>query len=117
VSDGEVKRSLKAIKETTMKKIMHTLAAAMFATALALPALSADDNIVQGEVRKIDEAAGKVTLKHGPIRNLGMDQGMTMTFRVKDPGMLKEVKVGDKVEFEAENTGSGYAVTKILKGK
>jgi len=67
--------------------------------------------------RKIDEAAGKITLKHGPIKNLGMDQGMTMTFRVKDPAMLKEVKVGDKVEFEAENTGSGYAVTKILKGK
>jgi Cu(I)/Ag(I) efflux system protein CusF len=100
-----------------MKKITHTLAAAAFATALALPALSADGAAVEGEVRKIDEAAGKITLKHGPIKNLGMDQGMTMTFRVKDPAMLKEVKVGDKVEFEAENTGSGYAVTKILKGK
>ena len=70
---------------------------------------------VQGEVRKIDEAAGKVTLKHGPIKSLGMDVGMTMTFRVKDPAMLKEVQVGDKVEFEAEQAASGYTVTKMQK--
>ena len=100
-----------------MKKPVHTIAAAMVTAILSLSAASAQGNAVQGEVRKIDEAAGKVTLKHGPIKNLGMDQGMTMTFRVKDPAMLKEVKVGDKVEFEAENTGSGYAVTKILKVK
>ena len=100
-----------------MKKPVHTLAAAIFAAILSPSAATAQGNAVQGEVRKIDEAAGKITLKHGPIKNLGMDQGMTMTFRVKDPAMLKEVKVGDKVEFEAENTGSGYAVTKILKVK
>jgi Cu/Ag efflux protein CusF len=89
-----------------MKKPAHTLAAAMFAATLSLSAASAQGNAVQGEVRKIDEAAGKITLKHGPIRNLGMDQGMTMAFRVKDPAMLKEVKVGDKVEFEAEQAAS-----------
>ena len=99
-----------------MKKIIHTLAAAMFTATLAMPALSADGDAVQGEVRKIDEAAGKITLKHGPITSLGMDVGMTMTFRVKDPAMLKDVKIGDKVEFEAENTGSGFAVTKMQKG-
>ena len=82
---------------------------------LSLSAASAQDNAVQGEVRKIDEAAGKVTLKHGPIKNLGMDVGMTMTFRVTDPAMLKQVKVGDKVEFEAEQAASGYTVTKMQK--
>jgi Cu/Ag efflux protein CusF len=85
-----------------MKKPVHTLAAAMFTVILSLSAATAQGNAVQGEVRKIDEAAGKVTLKHGPIKNLGMDVGMTMTFRVKDPAMLREVQVGDKVEFEAE---------------
>jgi len=98
-----------------MKKPVHTLAAAMVTAILSLSAATAQGNAVQGEVRKIDEAAGKITLKHGPIRNLGMDQGMTMAFRVKDPAMLKEVKVGDKVEFEAEQGASGYTVTKMQK--
>ena len=94
-----------------MKKPVHTLAAAMFTAILSLSAATAQGNAVQGEVRKIDEAAGKVTLKHGPIKNLGM----TMTFRVKDPAMLREVQVGDKVEFEAEQAASGYTVTKMQK--
>ena len=98
-----------------MKKTVHTLAAAMFTAILSLSAACAQGDAVQGEVRKIDETAGKITLKHGPIRNLGMDQGMTMAFRVKDPAMLKEVKVGDKVEFEAEQGASGYTVTKLQK--
>ncbi len=98
-----------------MKKPIHTLAAAIFAAIVSLPAAYAQGDAVQGEVRKIDETAGKITLKHGPIKNLGMDQGMTMVFRVKEPAMLKEVKVGDKVEFEAEQGASGYTVTKIQK--
>jgi hypothetical protein len=55
--------------------------------------------------------------KHGPIKSLGMDEGMTMVFRVKDPGMLKQVAVGDKVRFEAENADTGITVTKIQKMK
>lgn len=51
---------------------------------------------VPAEVRKIDAATGKVTLKHGPIPNLGMS-AMTMSFPVKDPAMLKGLKEGDQV--------------------
>ena len=98
-----------------MNKPVHSLAAAMVTAILSLSAATAQGNGVQGEVRKIDEAAGKITLKHGPIRNLGMDVGMTMAFRVKDPAMLREVQVGDKVEFEAEQGASGYTVTKMQK--
>ena len=55
---------------------------------------------VKGEVKKIDEAAGKITLTSGPLKSLGMDEdNMTMVFRVQDPAMLKSVKVGDKVQF------------------
>ena len=100
-----------------MKKFAHTLAAAAFTLMLLTPAAYAQGNAVQGEVKKIDETTSKVTLKHGPIKNLGMDQGMTMVFRVNDPAMLKQVKVGDKVEFEAENGASGYTVTKMQKAK
>lgn len=74
--------------------------------------------MAKGEVKKIDEAAGKVTLKHGPIKNLDMtDESMTMVFRVQDPAMLKQVKVGDKVQFEAERASSGITITKMQKGK
>lgn len=101
-----------------MKKRIQMLAAAIFVAILtAPPARAQGANAVQGEVRKIDEAAGKITLKHGPIKSLGMDEGMTMVFRVKDPAMLKQVKVGDRVQFEAEEAASGYTVTKLQKAK
>ena len=100
-----------------MKKPFTAFAAALFAMTLATPAFSAEGATVQGEVKKIDESAGKITLKHGPIKNLGMDEGMTMVYRVKDPAMLAQVKVGDKVEFEAENGDAGITVTKINKTK
>ncbi len=100
-----------------MKKLISTAAATMLALALTSTAGLAQDSAVIGEVRKIDESAGKITLKHGPIKNLGMDEGMTMVFRVRDPGMLKQVAVGDKVKFEAENADTGITVTKMQKTK
>ena len=98
----------------------NTFSAAVVAASLLLSAgmAFAEPSTVNGEVKKIDEAAGKITLKHGPIKNLDMDEdGMTMVFRVKDPGMLKQVKVGDKVRFEAERAAAGITITKMQKGK
>ena len=100
-----------------MNKLLSTAAAVMLAVTLTGTAGLAQDSSVTGEVRKIDESAGKITLKHGPIKNLGMDEGMTMVFRVKDPDMLKQVSVGDKVKFEAENAAAGITVTKMQKTK
>jgi len=96
------------------------IAAAALALSLAFTAASAvaQAAMVNGEVKKIDESAGKITLKHGPIKSLDMDEdGMTMVFRVQDPAMLKQVKVGDKVQFEAERTTAGITITKMQKGK
>jgi Cu/Ag efflux protein CusF len=89
----------------------------MFAAAWLVTAATAQDASIKGEVKKIDEGAGKITLKHGPAKSLGMDEGMTMVYRAKDPAMLKQVKVGDKVKFEAEEAGGGYTVTKLEKSK
>ena len=100
-----------------MNKLISTAATGLLALALNGTAAMAQDSSVIGEVRKIDDSAGKITLKHGPIKNLGMDEGMTMVFRVKDPAMLKQVAVGDKVKFEAENADAGITVTKIQKTK
>lgn len=93
------------------------------ALAAALLAMSgigafAQDAMVRGEVKKIDQAAGKITLKHGPIKSLDMDEdGMTMVFRIQDPAMLKQIKVGDKVQFEADSVNGQIMVTKIQKAK
>jgi len=65
-----------------------------------------------GEVRKIDKEAKKITIKHGPLANLEMPP-MTMVFQVKDPAMLDQVKAGDKVKFQAEKVGGAFTVTKI----
>jgi len=71
---------------------------------------------VSGEVLKIDQPGGKITLKHGPIKNLDMDS-MTMVFRVAEPAMLEKVKPGDKVSFEADRVNGAITVTKIEKAK
>ena len=99
-----------------MNKFTRVAGGAFSAAVLAATAV-AQDSSINGEVKKIDESAGKVTLKHGPAKSLGMDEGMTMVYRVKDPAMLKQVKVGDKVKFEAESADGGFTVTKIQKSK
>ena len=65
-----------------------------------------------GEVRKVDLSAQKITLKHGEIKNLDMPP-MSMVFQVKDPALLEKVKTGDKVKFTAEQIGSALVVTDI----
>jgi Cu(I)/Ag(I) efflux system protein CusF len=100
-----------------MDKLIRVAAAAAFATAFTITTALAQGPAIKGEVKKIDESAGKITLKHGPAKSLGMDEPMTMVYRVKDPAMLKQVKVGDKVQFEAEEATSGYTVTKMQKSK
>ena len=99
-----------------MKAIIRITAALTLTLGLTVGALAQAASI-SGEVKKIDESAGKITLKHGAAKNLGMDEPMTMVYRVNDPAMLKQVKVGDKVTFEAEEAASGYTVTKMQKAK
>ena len=68
--------------------------------------------MVDGEVRKIDLSAKKITLKHGEIKNLDMPP-MTMVFQVSDPMMLEKVKVGDKVQFTVEDKNGAMTVLTI----
>ena len=103
------------------------LALSMFAVLAAgtAPVLSQQDHgahhsagtaqaaaMADGEVRKIDKDAKKITLRHGEIRNLEMPP-MTMVFQVKDAALLDKVKTGDKVKFRAEKVGAAYTVTAI----
>jgi Cu(I)/Ag(I) efflux system periplasmic protein CusF len=68
--------------------------------------------LTDGEVRKVDMETKKITIRHGPIQNLGMPP-MTMVFQTSDPALLGKVKSGDKVRFTAEKTGGAFVVTHI----
>jgi len=74
-------------------------------------------SMVDGQVTKVDASAGKITIKHGPMKKFDMDEGMTMVFRANDPAMLKAVKAGDKVKFEADKLNGQFTVMKIQKVK
>lgn len=106
-----------------MKRMMM-VAATLFTIGAPILAISQSESafaqaaaLVDGQVTKIDESAGKITIKHGPLKKLDMDEGMTMVFRAGDPSMLKAVKAGDKVKFDADRVNGQFTVTKIEKVK
>lgn len=104
-----------------MKTIRQTLFVAALTLACA-PAIHAEpasttaaaEAMSTGEVKKVDKGAGKLTIKHGPLANLGMD-AMTMVFRVQDPSMLDQVKAGDKISFVAEQPNGQLTVSRLQK--
>ena len=69
-------------------------------------------DMAEGEVRRVDKDAKKITIKHGPLARLDMPP-MTMVFQVSDPAMLERVRPGDKIRFDAEKIGGGFRVTRI----
>lgn len=106
-----------------MSKLAKTLfAVSLFASpaahaeesyqVLAAGASQAAQPLSEGEVRKVDREANKITIKHGPLVNLDMP-GMTMVFQVRDPALLDRAKAGDKVKFRVEKEGAQYFVVSI----
>lgn len=67
---------------------------------------------VDGEVRRVDKAAGKITLRHGELKQLDMPP-MTMVFEVSDKAMLDSVKAGDKVKFKVITKDGKMIVTEM----
>ncbi|UVE67269.1 copper-binding protein [Burkholderia pyrrocinia] len=126
-----------------MKKLMITAATALSIGAFAAPAFAAGDMsgmdmsgmksmdmsgmkmssdgsaashaaLTDAEVKKVDAASGKVTLKHGALDNVGMPP-MTMAFKAKDAAMLEQVHVGDKVKVRIENVNGTMTIVKLVK--
>jgi len=94
---------------------LHTLTRRLATLVAGLGlAASAWAQSVEGEIKKIDTDAGKITLKHGEIKNLDMP-AMQMSFRVADPAWLKTFQVGDRVSFSADKVGGQYTITAIQK--
>ena len=99
-----------------------TIRTIRFAAALALslgvaPPATAQGDLVDGQVTKVDASAGKITIRHGPLKKFDMDDGMTMVFRAGDPAMLRTVKAGDRVRFVPERVNGQFTVTRIEKTK
>ena len=113
-----------------MKQPMIAATLALTALAAAAPALAqhaghgmakptaaaatSAAELADGEVRRIDKSRGTVMLKHGDIKSIGMGP-MTMNFKLKDPAMADQLKVGDKIRFTAEMKGDELIVTSIRK--
>jgi len=83
-------------------------------TAALLAGLSLGALAAEGEVRKINAAQAKITIKSGPIANLDMPP-MTMVFKATPPSLLNGLAEGDKVSFEAAQVDGQYVVTAIRK--
>lgn len=105
-----------------MKSIAFHAAVALLALGAAglsvkaqtppVPTHAVAADMAEGEVRKIDKENGKITLRHGPIKQLDMP-GMTMVFQVPDVALLDKVRVGDKVRFAASNAAGKLTVTQL----
>jgi Cu(I)/Ag(I) efflux system protein CusF len=125
-------RKLKTVLELQMTRFSSLFGTLVVSTGLALaaanasaqmhdhnqhnaaPAATQDDPSVltDGEIKKVDKETGKLTVQHGPLTNLNMP-GMTMAFKVQDPAMLDQVKVGDKIRLRVERVNGAYTVTKL----
>jgi Cu/Ag efflux protein CusF len=108
---------------------MKTLNIAMIALSLAVPtAAFAQANQMEGMamgqpakgtkvavhkatgvVKNVDAGNGKVTLEHGPVKTLNWP-AMTMTFGVKDKGLLDKLRIGQHVQVEFQGQGSSYVI-------
>jgi Cu/Ag efflux protein CusF len=110
------------VKRTVLALLLSTFAAVAaaqhphHATAAAPAAQAASADLAEGEVRKVDKAAGTVVIRHGEIRSVNMGP-MTMMFGVKSPALLDKVAAGDKVRFRVEVIKGDYVVTAIEKAK
>ena len=96
----------------TIKKLLAISALVMSAALPAAAFAQTTPSMTDGEVRKVDLEAGKVTIKHGDIKHLDMP-GMTMVFTAKDKAILNNIKTGDKIKFMVVSDAGKMVVTEI----
>jgi Cu/Ag efflux protein CusF len=110
---GDPKTSTPSLTRSRTRLAALLLSLALLAGASA----AAQSPLADGEVVKIDQPAGKITIKHGPLKQFGMDEGMTMVYRAVDPAILAAVKPGDKIKFAPDRMNGQFVVTKIDKAR
>jgi Cu(I)/Ag(I) efflux system periplasmic protein CusF len=90
--------------------------AVVIGLGMPLAALAQTARNVDGTITRVDEAGARMTIRHGPLKELDMG-GMTMVFRIKDPELLKAATVGDQVRFDVERDQGQLTIIKIEKKK
>ena len=81
---------------------------------MSMPASATKTGKGTGVITEIDAKGGTLTIKHEAIKTLGWP-AMTMSFKAAPASLLKELKVGQKISFDAKQ-GSGLPeVTAIRK--
>jgi len=121
---------MKTISAAAFISSSATLVATL-AITFSTPGLAADDHaghgamhaaapasaaMTDGLIKAVNKAAGKVTISHGPLTNLGMG-AMTMEFRVKNAAWLEQIKAGDKIRFVADDVNGVFTVVQFEKAK
>ncbi|GAA4015971.1 copper-binding protein [Actimicrobium antarcticum] len=103
----------------SMTTLVAAVAIALSSLAVVPVAIAADTETVApatsistGEIRKVDKDAGKITIRHGELKNLGMP-AMTMVFRASDPALLERLKTGDKVNFVADKVNGQFVAKQV----
>ncbi len=72
-------------------------------------------HVGNARINAVDSGAGKIDLSHGPIPSLNWPE-MTMGFRVEDKNLLKDLKPGDRINFEMRgepDKDGNYTITRI----
>lgn len=101
-----------------------------FASQLGLPAYASGDHaghgiaqggaaekqMIDGQVKKVDKATGKITLSHGPLTNLNMP-AMTMVFKVSNAAWLEQLKSGDKIRYMADTVNGALTLVHFEAAK
>ena len=95
------------------QSIARAVAAALVATSAYSVAAIAQEATASGEVRRINAAEGKITIKHGQIPDLDL-AAMTLVYRI-DPALMADIKPGDSVKFTARREAGQYVVVAISK--
>ncbi|MGB4359007.1 MAG: copper-binding protein [Rhodoferax sp.] len=93
-----------------MEQMNHTMPGGMVmaGNSMEKPAATADTDMGEGEVKKVNKARGTVTLAHGALPN-GMPP-MTMAYKVKDAAWLDQLKAGQKIRFATDPADGGMTV-------
>lgn len=107
---------MKRLNNVVFAALLGLTFAAAASAVHAQEAATARAAMTDGEIKKVDKEAKKLTIKHGELKNLGMP-GMTMVFKVQDSVMLDKVKQGDKVRFTADKVDGALTVTSIEPAK
>ena len=97
----------------TPTKTLRALTLALSGACLALAVWAQTADMSEGEIRKVDQEGGKITLAHGEIKSLDMPP-MTMVFTVKTPALFGDLKKGDKVRFAVAREDGKFVLTEIV---